>query len=60
MYGDGVCATINGGYEALLVRTQTNSSLVYKPILLCAHTNTGLMYELILLYIHSYIGDCCL
>lgn len=30
MYGDGVCATINGGYEALLVRTQANSTSAYK------------------------------
>ena len=60
MYGDGVCATINGGYEALLVRTQTNSSSVYKPISLCTQINTGLIYELILLCFHSYIGDCCI
>ena len=60
MYGDGVCATIDGGYDALLVRTQMNSSSIYRPILLCAHTNTGLMYELILLYFHPYIGDCCI
>ena len=30
MYGDGVCATINGGYEAVLVRTQANSTSAYK------------------------------